>query len=380
LIVSLPKLMNVILILLLLLFLFSVMGMHMFALVHVHGPHGPHANFATFGMSLMTLIRCMTGEGWNEIMHSLMKNSYELGHLMAAPCIDDFLITADNYARLEERCLLANPVACGKPKSAVFFFVTYSCVITFIILNLFVAVVLEGFDQSNSGEDDVTVEKCVEVWKKFDPDLLMKLDWLKATAFVEVALIELEGGPKVDPKSKAKQARFAVQQASISRMEIDEEGNVSFKSATLAVKRLLMPTEELIGVLKLSEVAEQEELLNQEKQDIRAQVAALAVQAVFRRRQAERRRRPSALPETAGNQPPAGAPGTPADNGGGDTLVGAMSTPSVSPERGDAADPFHAQRRLEEFGDQRARHAPEGLPPGVPDGKLPAERAMDAAG
>ena len=41
-----------------------------------------------------------------------------------------------------------------------------------------------------------------------------------------MALIELEGGPKVDPKSKAKQARFAVQQASISRMEIDEEGNV----------------------------------------------------------------------------------------------------------------------------------------------------------
>ena len=29
--------------------------------------------------------------------------------------------------------------------------------------------------------------RCVEVWKKFDPDLLMKLDWLKATAFVEVA-------------------------------------------------------------------------------------------------------------------------------------------------------------------------------------------------
>ena len=41
-----------------------------------------------------------------------------MGSQMAAPCIDDFLITADNYARLEERCLLANPVACGKPKSA----------------------------------------------------------------------------------------------------------------------------------------------------------------------------------------------------------------------------------------------------------------------
>merc|ERR1719217_430580 len=197
----------------------------MFALVHVHGPHNAHANFRTFERSLLTLIRCMTGEGWNEIMHSFMKNSYDFGHVMGAPCIDDFAVTAEDFSSLTEKCLLSNPVACGKPKSAMFFFVTYTCVITFIILNLFVAVVLEGFDDSNSGDDDVTVERCVEVWKKFDPDLKMKLPWLKATAFVEVALKSLEGGRIEGPKDHV-QKRFAVQQAETSRMEIDAEGCV----------------------------------------------------------------------------------------------------------------------------------------------------------
>jgi hypothetical protein len=330
-IVSIPKLMNVILILLLLLFLFSVMGMHMFALVHVHGPHNAHANFRTFWDSGLTLIRCMTGEAWNELMHSLTKNPYEFGHVMGAPCISDFLVTAENYQSLSDRCLLENPVACGKPGSSVFFFVTYTCIITFIILNLFVAVVLEGFDDSNAGEDDVTVERCVEVWKKFDPDLLMKLPWLKATAFVEVAIRSLEGGT-VDPgKGSGKQARFAVQQAEISRMEIDANGEVTFKSATLAVLRLLMPSEELVGVLKLQEMQEAEEAYLNDMHDIRSQVAALALQEAFKKKKAAR------LRGSVSQSSLGAAYQTPASNPA-ETNVGATSTPeSVKDESGAAA-------------------------------------------
>jgi hypothetical protein len=219
---------------------------------------------------------------------------------------------------------LDNPVACGKPKSAGFFFVTYTCVITFIILNLFVAVVLEGFDDSNEGDDDVTVERCVDVWKKFDPNLTMKLSWLKATAFVEVALRSLEGGVGGDAgqaEGKGKQQRFAVQQAEISRMEIDEHGEVTFKSATLAVLRLLMPTEELVGVLKLQDVAQQEEALVNDRNDIRAQVAALALQSAFKKRK-EAREKVAANPRKSN--------ASAAVDDAGETMVGAMSTPGTS--------------------------------------------------
>merc|ERR1719331_1774590 len=119
----------------------------------------------------------------------------------------------------------------------------------------------------------------------------MKLPWLKATAFVEVALRSLEGGHPDSTKDKGgKQNRFAVQQAEVSRMEIDENGEVTFKSATLAVLRLLMPSEELVGVLKLQEVAEAEGHFLEERADIRAQVAALALQEAFKKRKAARLR------------------------------------------------------------------------------------------
>jgi hypothetical protein len=354
-IVSIPKLMNVIWVLLLLLFLFSVMGMHMFAQVHEHGPHNAHAHFRTFLRSLLTLIRCMTGEGWNEIMHSLMKNSYEFGHVMGAPCIDDYTITAETYDSLYDRCLLSSPVACGKPKSAMFFFVTYTCVITFIILNLFVAVVLEGFDDSNSGDDDVTVERCVEIWKKFDPDLVMKLPWLKATAFVEVALRALESGtiPIVDgPKNKGgKEKRFAVQQAEVSRMEIDVNGEVTFKSATLAVLRLLMPTEELVGVLKLQEVAEAEEAFIQDRNDIRSQVAALALQDAFKRKKAAKVRASQRMGES-----------TPAGDAA-EATVGATSTPETSPERDESGGARYVAKPKEV--PEVDALPPRDLPPGV---------------
>jgi hypothetical protein len=364
-IVSIPKLMNVIWVLLLLLFLFSVMGMHMFALCHEHGPHNAHAHFRTFSKSLLTLIRFMTGEAWNEIMHSLGKTSYDFGHVMGAPCIDDFDITVDNYKSLDDRCLLTNPVACGKPKSATFFFVAYTCVITFIILNLFVAVVLEGFDDSNSGDDDVTVERCVEVWKKFDPDLTMKLPWLKATVFVDAALRSLQGGASSESTEK-KQTRFAVQHAEISRMEIDEQGEVSFKSATLAVLRLLMPTEELVGVLKLQDVAEKEEEFINDRNDIRAQVAALALQSAFKKRKESRLKAAGTSGSEASRKESAAGEPSQADSGGNatETLVGAVSTPGTSPERDDSHGGARYVAKPKEVSDVDAL-PPRDLPPGV---------------
>lgn len=235
-----------------------------------------------------------------------------------------------------------------------FFFVTYTCVITFIILNLFVAVVLEGFDDSNSGDDDVTVERCVDVWKKFDPNLTMKLPWLKATAFVEVALRSLEGGAVPDGASAkaGKEHRFAVQQAEISRMEIDEKGEVTFKSATLAVLRLLMPKEELQGVLKIEEMKEAEEAFQEESLDIRAQVAALALQEAFKRKRAARIRDQN----SAARLSQASQPGNSVA-----TDVGALSTPANSSPERDSPTPA----KPKEVPEGENALPPRDLPPGV---------------
>merc|ERR1719473_170532 len=102
---SIPKLMNVALILMLLLFLFSVMSVAMFAKTHFHGPHDFHCNFRSFSSALLSLIRCMTGEGWNEVMHSMMKTAIDFGR-MQQPCVEELFVTKENYDVLASKCLV----------------------------------------------------------------------------------------------------------------------------------------------------------------------------------------------------------------------------------------------------------------------------------
>jgi hypothetical protein len=70
-VISIPKLLNVAAILFLLQFLYGVMAVQLFAKIQYHNVHDQRANFRTFYRSLMTLVRCMTGEAWNEMMHAL---------------------------------------------------------------------------------------------------------------------------------------------------------------------------------------------------------------------------------------------------------------------------------------------------------------------
>lgn len=41
----------------------------------LHDALSEHANFQTFGTAFLTMMRCSTGEGWNEIMLSVMDQS-----------------------------------------------------------------------------------------------------------------------------------------------------------------------------------------------------------------------------------------------------------------------------------------------------------------
>merc|ERR1719161_705437 len=85
-ILSIPKLLNVAAILFFLLFLFSVLGVQLFAKVRYHDPHSIHGNFHDFYRAFMTLVRCMTGEAFNEMMHSLSKNLEYFAQIDGSTC------------------------------------------------------------------------------------------------------------------------------------------------------------------------------------------------------------------------------------------------------------------------------------------------------
>lgn len=68
---SLRNIVNVFILLILLWFVFSIIGMNLFSLQEFGDAYNKDANFTSFYISMYLIIRCSTGEGWNDIMHEM---------------------------------------------------------------------------------------------------------------------------------------------------------------------------------------------------------------------------------------------------------------------------------------------------------------------
>ncbi len=89
---------------------------------------------------MLVLMRCATGENWNFIMSELA----ETNPIDGIECLKN-----QSYDSVQD----IGPMGCGTLVSK-FYFVTFMITTSMIIMNLFVAVVIEGFSSStkeNSG-------------------------------------------------------------------------------------------------------------------------------------------------------------------------------------------------------------------------------------
>jgi hypothetical protein len=111
-------------------FVFAIVGMNLFGTAERDGVWlNSHNNFEYFGTTLLLLFRCMTGENWNKIMYELYSQGYKFSHT---------------------------------------YFVWYMVTAQYIMLNLFIAVILENFEEALiSGADKVQqtdLENFVTQW------------------------------------------------------------------------------------------------------------------------------------------------------------------------------------------------------------------------
>ncbi|CEM21952.1 unnamed protein product [Vitrella brassicaformis CCMP3155] len=236
-ILSIPKLINVGLLLFLLLYIFSMLGISLFAKVGYNGDLNDHANFRSTGFALLTLFRCMTGEDWHAVMYSTAnrKDIENPLYPCKAECLDPSnpqsclfpATTTCNCNCMEETipCWDAaergdmryrqladewdgNPIQCGNQSAATMFFSTYTVLITFVILNLFIAVILDSFEDSSShtsSESDnqlLVIQRFILLWQKYDRDNIQLLPIPK----VMVILHKL--GPPVAPDPKSDYSRL----------------------------------------------------------------------------------------------------------------------------------------------------------------------------
>lgn len=159
-IVTIPALANIGGLLLLLLYLYSIIGIQLFAPVKHQENLNVHANFETFLRSFLTLFRASTGEGWNDIMHDISRGKGPLFSCIENPSYDDYKEAG-------------KPIGWGS-SYGVIYLTSFILFVQLIFLNLFIAIILQGFDFMNKKANmvlhDADLEWFKEEWAKYDPE------------------------------------------------------------------------------------------------------------------------------------------------------------------------------------------------------------------
>ncbi|KAA0147079.1 hypothetical protein FNF31_07654 [Cafeteria roenbergensis] len=166
---TLPSLGNIGGLLFLLFFVYAVMGVQLFAEVRHGDSLNDHANFQSFGFALLTLMRAATGEAWNYLMYDAAAVSDGCRALSSVPFAEKRQLCG--YNQDPRTCLPLD--GCGNSAAYVYFY-SFTIIVTFIFLNLFIAVVLEAFSDT-SEEEAMKLKKAdfavlAKAWMTFDPD------------------------------------------------------------------------------------------------------------------------------------------------------------------------------------------------------------------
>uniref|UniRef100_A0AAQ4Q4G4 Sodium channel protein n=1 Tax=Gasterosteus aculeatus aculeatus TaxID=481459 RepID=A0AAQ4Q4G4_GASAC len=168
---SLPALFNIGLLLFLVMFIYAIFGMSNFAYVKHEAGIDDMFNFETFGNSMICLFQITTSGGWDGLMAPILnKREPDCDSQMEHP--------GNNHTG-----------NCGNPSVAIFFFVSYIIICFLIVVNMYIAVILENFSVATEesaeplSEDDF--EMFYEVWERFDPDATQFMEYSKLSDFAD---------------------------------------------------------------------------------------------------------------------------------------------------------------------------------------------------
>uniref|UniRef100_A0AAQ4P7V2 Sodium channel protein n=1 Tax=Gasterosteus aculeatus aculeatus TaxID=481459 RepID=A0AAQ4P7V2_GASAC len=167
---SLPALFNIGLLLFLVMFIFSIFGMSNFGYVKHGAGIDDLYNFETFGNSMIILFMITTSAGWDGLL---------LPILNYPPDCDPTLENPGTNVKGD----------CGNPSVGIFFFVMYIIISFLIVVNMYIAIILENFSVATEesadplSEDDF--ETFYEIWEKFDPTASQFITFAKLSDFAD---------------------------------------------------------------------------------------------------------------------------------------------------------------------------------------------------
>uniref|UniRef100_A0A8C9CR29 Sodium channel protein n=1 Tax=Phocoena sinus TaxID=42100 RepID=A0A8C9CR29_PHOSS len=166
---SLPALFNIGLLLFLVMFIYAIFGMSNFAYVKKEAGINDMFNFETFGNSMICLFQITTSAGWDGLLAPILNS--------APPDCDPRKVHPGSSVEGD----------CGNPSVGIFYFVSYIIISFLVVVNMYIAVILENFSVATEesteplSEDDF--EMFYEVWEKFDPDATQFIEYSKLSDF-----------------------------------------------------------------------------------------------------------------------------------------------------------------------------------------------------
>ncbi|XP_044207840.1 voltage-dependent L-type calcium channel subunit alpha-1D [Thunnus albacares] len=194
-------------------FIYAVIGMQVFGkIAMVDGTQiNRNNNFQTFPQAVLMLFRCATGEAWQEIMLA---------------CLPGKLCDLESdYNPGEER-------TCGSG-FAVIYFISFYMLCAFLIINLFVAVIMDNFDYLTRDWSILGphhLDEFKRIWSEYDPEAKGRIKHLDVVTLLRRIQPPLGFG-KLCPH------RVACKRLVAMNMPLNSDGTVMFNATLFALVR-----------------------------------------------------------------------------------------------------------------------------------------------
>ncbi|XP_032296243.1 voltage-dependent calcium channel type A subunit alpha-1 isoform X15 [Drosophila virilis] len=193
-------------------FIYAIIGMQVFGNIKlgtVENSITRHNNFQSFIQGVMLLFRCATGEAWPNIMLACLKGK---------ACDDDAEKGAGEY--------------CGSTL-AYAYFVSFIFFCSFLMLNLFVAVIMDNFDYLTRDSSILGahhLDEFVRIWAEYDPNATGRIHYTEMYDMLKNMDPPLGFGNKCPN-------RLAYKKLIRMNMPLDDELRVQFTTTLFALIR-----------------------------------------------------------------------------------------------------------------------------------------------
>ncbi|KAI1888483.1 hypothetical protein AGOR_G00185610 [Albula goreensis] len=200
------------LLIVMLFFIYAVIGMQMFGKIALRDNTqiNRNNNFQTFPQAVLLLFRCATGEAWQEIM---------LACAPMKPCEKG----SEEGQTSEE---------CGS-QFAIIYFVSFYMLCAFLIINLFVAVIMDNFDYLTRDWSILGphhLDEFKRIWAEYDPEAKGRIKHLDVVTLLRRIQPPLGFG-KLCPH------RVACKRLVSMNMPLNSDGTVMFNATLFALVR-----------------------------------------------------------------------------------------------------------------------------------------------